>query len=290
MAQAPKKAATVIREVEAEIADLAVRIEQEEAKRQAALLADDTRGLDQIELTLERLRKTQGHRQERLRLWHQQAEQEEQAAVQKRRQALRERWARKASERGDLAVEVQTTVANLVVLMRKMTKISEDLRAAWPTHNSHTDLAAGSPEGAALSGSAIRALLSFEFYRISADPFLGGQPGERRQLSLPGAVCPRLDWQLTPDKITPFADAIHMANKFGVETMGTTLDPLKAQNVAEVVASVDGERTDKEQQLAALLAKQAQLAMDVSPAGEAAYMENLAAITRLSEPTGANNQ
>jgi hypothetical protein len=285
-----KTAVVTIREVEAELADTTARIEQERRKREQALLFDDSNALDAIELTLARLTKTAARAQERLRLLQQQVQQEESAAVAKRREQLRERFARKLAEADTAAEELQQTVERAVVLFRKIIDIRETARAAWPISDSSLNAAAGAIEGACLSGSAVRALLSYEFYRASADPFLGGQPGERRQPSLPGAVSPRIDQQLMPSAITPFADALKRASAFAVESMTTKLDPLRAENVGEAVASVDGKRTPAEQRLSALLKQQSEAAADVTPEGEARYMQIVAELTKLSsEPqTGAN--
>ena len=70
-----------------------------------------------------------------------------------------ERWAKKASERGRPLCGRGPNHGGEPrgVLMRKMTKISEDLPGRpGRLHNSHTDLAAGAIEGAALSGSALK--------------------------------------------------------------------------------------------------------------------------------------
>ena len=216
---APKKAAALVAETERELADTNRRIEELRDKREQALLADNSTALDAIELTVSRLQRTAQRQQERLRLLQAQAEDEEQAAVQKRRQALRERFAKKLAEADQAAVELQETVARMVTLFRKITGIREDARAAWPISDSHLNAAAGAIEGACLSGSAIKALLSYEFYRQSADPFLGGVPGERRQPSLPGATSPRIDQQLNPSAIKPFADALKQASAFAVDAM-----------------------------------------------------------------------
>jgi hypothetical protein len=279
----PKKAATVVREVEHELADTTARIEQLRHKRESALLANDTNALDVIETTQARLEKAAERQQERLRLLHQQVQQEETEAVAKRRAALRERFRKRLEEADQAAVELQTALANVLTLFRKIITIREDCRASWPSHDAHTNAAAGTPEGAALSGGAVKALLANHLYRISCDPFVGGQPGERRQQSLPGAVCPRLDWQLTPDKITPFADALRTASAFAVSTMATTLDPLRALTPGQAVAPAEGDpRTEAETKWAALLKQQAELANDVSPEGEARYMAVVAELARLS--------
>ena len=93
-----------------------------------------------------------------------------------------------------------------------------------------------------------------------------------------------------PSAIKPFADTLKEASAFAVDAMGTKLDPLRALNVGEAVASVDGERTSAEQRLAALLKQQAELANDITPEGEAKYMAVVAELAKLSNETqpGAN--
>jgi hypothetical protein len=293
MAQFQKKAATVMREVEAELADTQRRIEELRDKREAALLADDTNALDAIELTVSRLQRTAQRQQERLRLLQKQVEADEHEAVNKRRQALRERFAKKLAEADAAAVELQETVARAVVLFRKIIDIRESARAAWPISDAHHNAAAGTPEGAALSGSAVHVLLSWEFFRQSADPFLGGVPGERRQLSLPGSTSPRIDQALLPSAIKPFADALKQASAFAVDAMGTKLDPLRALNVGEAVAPVDSDaRSPAEVRLAALLRQQAEAAADTSEAGERRYFEIVAELAKLSseQQTGAQTK
>ena len=80
---------------------------------------------------------------------------------------------------------------------------------------------------------------------------------------------------------------------FAVEAMGTKLDPLRALNVGEAVASVDGERTSAEQRLAALLKQQAEAAeRHLARRRGASYMAVVAELAKLSsEPqTGATKQ
>ena len=292
MGQAPKKAETLVREVEAELADTQRRIEQERDKREAALLADDTNALDAIEVTQSRL---------------QRAAQRQRGAPAAAPKAGRGRG---AGRRPETACGPARAVGSEGFGERRPrgrgsnhggeprgvdAQDDQDKRrfaGGLADTNSHTDVAAGSPEGAALSGSAIRALLSYEFYRASADPMMVGVPGERRQPSLPGAVCPRLDWQLTPDKITPFADAIQQANKFGVETMGTTLDPLQsAEHRRKLLRPSMASAPQRSNDCRHCCKQQAELANDISPEGEAKYMAVVAELAKLSnEPQGAQTK
>jgi chromosome segregation ATPase len=157
MPQFQKKASTLIREVEAELADLNRRIDVERDKREQALLADDANALDALDLTISRLQRAQGRQQERLKLLQAQVAQEEHEVVQKRRQALRERFAKKLAEADADAVELQQTLAHLVTLYKRIIDRRETARAAWPIADSSSNAAAGSIEGAALSGSAVKA-------------------------------------------------------------------------------------------------------------------------------------
>ena len=158
----------------------------------------------------------------------------DEAAVAKRRQALRERFAKKLAEADAAAVELQETVARAVVLFRKIIDIRETARAAWPISRRAPQRCRRRARrrgtiGQRSEGVAGLRVLSHQ----SADPFLGGQPGERRQQSLPGAVSPRIDQQLMPSAIKPFADALKQASAFAVEAMGTKLDPLRALTSAK---------------------------------------------------------
>ena len=96
--------------------------------------------------------------------------------------------------------------------------------------DSHANAVAGTAEGAALSGAAVKRLLSWHLYKIGARPFLGGRPGENLVESFPGAICPRNEVRGRPPDITPFADALRAASKFAVDMMRGKLDPLTARH------------------------------------------------------------
>ena len=157
----------------------------------------------------------------------------------------------------------------------------------------HANAVAGTAEGAALSGAAVKRLLSWHLYRIGARPFLGGTPGEIVEESFPGAVCPRNEVRGRPLDITPFADALKQASKFAVDMMRGKLDPLAALPPMPDDAherhspSGNGEtpgpvRSDQQERLAALLKEQARLSEDFTPEGEAAYKQVVAEIAALS--------
>jgi hypothetical protein len=290
MAPFKKKAATVLAEAQQELADTNGRLAECSRRRDALLLAGDERGLDAIEVELANLQKAAVRQADRIRLLEQQAQQEEQAAIVRRRADLIVRFEKKLAEADRKAAELQELVAQAEKKFRRVIQMRTEARAAWPIGDSHANAAAGTVEGAALSGGAVTRLLQFEFYRVGARPFLGGRPGEIAEQNFPGAVCSRNEWRGIPDKITPFADALKQASAFAVSMMKGRLDPLAALPPAAVSAPAQLDtnaspgpvRSEQQERLAELLREQARLAEDMTPAGEAAYKEVVAQIAALS--------
>ena len=196
------------------------------------------------------------------------------------------RFEKKLAQADAEAVELQELIAQAEKKFRKIITLRSDARAAWPIADSHANAAAGTAEGAALSGGAVAKLLQFEFYRVGARPFLGGRPGEIKEQDWPGAVCPKNEWRGIPDKIMPFADALRAASKFAVDMMRGKLDPLAA--LPPVTATTDEPtasgpvRSEQQERIAELLKQQAILAADMSPEGEVKYQAVVAEIAALS--------
>jgi hypothetical protein len=69
------------------------------------------------------------------------------------------------------------------------------------------------PPGSELTGPAISRLAAFEIYRLGAVPGALGLPSE---LSLPAPLCPGLQFQQQPARITPLAETITQANEFAL--------------------------------------------------------------------------
>ena len=197
-------------------------------RRDQLLLAGDERGLDAIEGELAGLQKAAVRQADRIRLLEEQARQEEAAAVVKRRGDLVVRFEKKFAEVRREADELQNLLAQAEKKFRRIIELRTDARAAWPIGDLHANAVAGTAEGAALSGAAVKRLLSWHLYRIGARPFLGGRPGEIVEENFPGAVCPRNEVRGRPLDITPFADALRAASKFAVDMMKGKLDPLAA--------------------------------------------------------------
>jgi hypothetical protein len=153
-----------------------------------------------------------------------------------------------------------------------------------------------SPDGAALSGIAVKALLMHEIYRVGARPFVGGSPGELKQVDLPGGQSPRHELLGQPDKIEPFGARMRRASKAAIEVMkgkipeiATALPSADAgvppspsgNGAPPSTPSPEPSANGDQQTLAALLKRQAQLAEDMTPAGEAAYQEVVRQIAAL---------
>ena len=283
---AKKAATTLLSEARQKKVDTNAKLSETGRRRDQLLLAGDERGLDAIEQELASLQKTAVRQADRIRLLEEQARQEEAAAVVKRRGDLVVRFEKKLQMADAKADELQATLAKAEQLFREIITLRTDARAAWPIGDSHANAAAGTAEGAALSGAAVKRLLSWHLYRIGARPFRGGTPGEIVEESFPGAACPRNEVRGRPLDITPFADALRAASKFAVDMMKGNLDPLAAlppdTSTADIPQSPGPVRSDQQERLAALLKEQARLAEDMTPAGEAAYQAVVAQIAALS--------
>jgi hypothetical protein len=98
-------------------------------RREAALLADDNRALDALDAldaTLAALGKQATRQSERVHSLEKEVARDETEAVAKRRQALRERFAKKLAEADAAATELQAAMANVLALFRKVIAIRED--------------------------------------------------------------------------------------------------------------------------------------------------------------------
>ena len=287
---AKKAATTLLGEAQQELVETNAKLSDTGRRRDQLLLANDATGLDAIEVELANLQKAAVRQADRIKLLEEQARQEEAAAVVKRRGDLVVRFEKKLAEADREADELQNLLAQAEKKFRRIIELRTDARAAWPIGDSHANAVAGTAEGAALSGAAVKRLLSWHLYRIGARPFLGGRPGEIKEEDFPGAACPRNEVRGRPLDITPFADALRAASKYAVDMMKGKLDPLAAlppeangQTAhADETPSPGPVRSDQQERLAALLKEQARLAEDMTPAGEAAYQAVVAQIAALS--------
>jgi hypothetical protein len=192
-----------------------------------------------------------------------------------------------------VADELQATIEKADALFRKIITLREDARVSWWGTTSHENALSVSPDGAALSGIAVKALVMHEVFRCGARPFVGGQVGEIKQPDFPGGQCPRHEWLGQPDKIEPFGARMRRASAAAVDIMkakipggavpsttspDTPSAPPLSGNGPPPAASGNGDQPT----LAALLKEQARLAEDMSEEGERKYAEVVKQIAALS--------
>jgi hypothetical protein len=305
MAGGKKSPATQLVDARAALAAVEAKVAERERDRQARLLAGDPAAeIAVLDAELTGLRDEARIESDRIKLLVEAVQQEENAAALKRRANLIDRFERKLAEADALAAELQDDLAKVEKKFRRIIALREDARAAFAVQSSHANAAAGAIEGCAMAGPAVKALLSYELYRVSARPVLGGTPGAFSQASLPGALSPRLELQMRPEGILPFADALRADSAFAVDLLKKELTippagpaaspPLSANGHAapiEVAATVVApapeiangdltprERTEAESRLAQLLVLQDKAAEDVTPEGEARYQQIVAEI------------
>ena len=173
-----KKASTILAEAQTELVETNAELSDTGRRRDQLLLANDAAGLDAIEVELANLQKAAVRQADRIKLLEEQARQEETDAVVKRRADLVVRFEKKLAQADAEAEELQNLLAAAEKKFRRIIELRSDARAAWPIGDSHANAVAGTAEGAALSGAAVKRLLSWHLYRIGARPFLGGRPGE----------------------------------------------------------------------------------------------------------------
>jgi hypothetical protein len=289
-----KPATDTLSEAQTELVNINARLSDASARRDKLLqfFADD-KALDQIEAEITILRRQHERQAARVKLFEAEVEREQAEATLKRRKEHVERFQKKLADADKVADELQATIEKADALFRKIITLREDARVSWWGSTPHENALAVSPDGAALSGIACKALLMHELYRVGARPFVGGSPGELKAVDWPGAQCPRHEWLGTPDKIEPLGARMRRASAAAVDIMkgkipgGEVPDvpsapPPSGNGAPPSTSSPAASGNGGQQTLAALLKRQAQLAEDLSPSGEAAYQECVRAIAALS--------
>lgn len=196
------------------------RITELEATRRQALLEDDDTNAVELAKKLDGLHQAARTLRDKTALLAEQIEQEKREDAARQRAERVDEFSRKLAEADKVASRMQGTVAKLEGEFREVIRLRTEARAAWPAGGvSHINAVADTPEGCAMSPGAVRALLSYELFRTSYRPFLGGAPGERMQVSLPGSACPDMRLQGTPEKITPLAETLRRASAYALEIM-----------------------------------------------------------------------
>jgi hypothetical protein len=290
-----KKSSKSLDEARQVLVDINRRIEELSHRRDELLLAGDDRKLDAVDSELATAKTAAGRQSDRINLLQLAARREEAEAVAERRAGLVLRFEKKLAEADRVADELQACIALADKLFRKLIEIRQDCRAAWPLSDAHHNALAGSPDGCALSGAAVRTLLMHEIYRVGARPIFGGRPGEIKQPDFPGGACPKIELHLQPEKIAPFADVLRQASRTAVDAMRGKLNLLVALPPAEELPAVaaptpmstngntEPQRSAAQERLAGLLKRQQQLSEDLTAEGEAAYKGVIAEIATVQD-------
>jgi hypothetical protein len=282
-----KKAATILAEAQQELLNTNAKLSDTGRRRDELLLANDAAGLDAIEVELANLQKAAVRHADRIKLLQEQARQEEAEAVLKRRKDHVARFTKKLSDADLAADELQATIEQADKLFRRLITLREDARVAWWGSNSHENALAVSPDGAALSGLAVKALLMHEIARVGSRPFVGGSAGELKQPDFPGGQVPDHRLLGQPHLIEPFGARMRKASQAAIDVMrgkipeSSTLPSVPDTPPASPAASGNGETPDQPT-LAALLKQQEILSVDFSEEGERKYAEIVKRIAEIS--------
>jgi hypothetical protein len=216
---AKKSASDVVNEAQTELVNINARLSDSSARRDKLLLDGDEKALDAIEAEVANLQKAHERQVDRIRLLEAEAEREQADATLKRRQEHVARFTKKLADADQVADQLQATIEQADKLFRKLIELREDARVSWWGSTPHENALAVSPDGAALSGIAVKALVMHEIYRVGARPFVGGSPGELKQADFPGGQSPRHELLGQPDKIEPLGARMRRASKAAIEVM-----------------------------------------------------------------------
>jgi hypothetical protein len=260
-------------------------------RRNQCLLRDNDTEAAKLGTEIENLQRlAHGHR-DKINLLREEAQREEQARRVKERAALIGRIEVKLDLRDRAMQEVAAAIKQLATASEKAIKINREIVAAW-SWEAH-DLPA-----ALLTPPSIMTAISHEAYRCSYHPrrYGGMDTDPLAGLSLPGSKCPRLEWVELPEKTRPMVDVVRDASEFARQFMRTgksssTVEP----PITNVIPAANGRgeaplRSEAEQRLGALLKKQAELAEDVTPAGEQAYAAVVREIAKAQDEITATKQ
>jgi hypothetical protein len=240
-------------------------------RRNQCLLRDNDTEAAKLSTEIENLQRlVQGHH-DKINLLRDEAQREEQARRVKERSALIGRIEVKLDLRDRAMQEVAAAIKQLATASEKAIKINRDIVAAW-SWEAH-DLPA-----ALLTPPSIMTAISHEAYRCSYKPRrYGGLDSDPLAGSmLPGGRAPRLEWLEEPERTRAMVDVVADASAFARQFMRTGKSSSTVEATAVPVPSTNGQgeappRSAAEQRLVELLKKQAELAENVTPQGEAEY-------------------
>src|SRR5664279_1549113 len=178
--------------------------------RDAALLkSDDTAAILKLDDEIAQLERIAKAKADRVKILEREAEREEIEQRAKRKDQLIGRIDGEFKNGIENVDELAKAMLTVLKLYRRQIEIGGKIAAAWRWNNS--DVIA-----LRLNGLGIKELMCHELYRIS---FVAGMEAGPNSVSFPGALCSRLEWRLTPDKIKPMTETIRDLAEYGSRTM-----------------------------------------------------------------------
>jgi hypothetical protein len=292
----PKAARPRLEQAQHDHAEANKRIGRLETARIDALLADDDAKAAKLDAELEAQRRLARGHLDKVRLLEVQAEREA-AAERVRRHEQHIRQVEKLGE-GFVAAGTKLAAATAVLVeaYREAIAAADRRAAAWPW-------APVDQIGAILTPAAVQLALAHEFHRTSRVPFLGGRPGERVVPSLPGAMCSRpTDWLNLPEKEPALVEVFKQAGEYASRRMRESVAqpdappppangngnsnhgrylPLSSAEPQAAAAVEPPALLPAPGTLGELLRRQAELAADMSPSGQAEYEKVVQQIAHL---------
>ena len=259
------------------LAEITKTLAELQTERNMALIdGAEAKAIAKFDGEIATLKQAEQTERDRIGLLESEVAKAKQGNVAKQLQGHLTRFSKLQTTRVACAKKVQQGVADLWKDIRELVELSERARTGYSVYSQSATAGADSMDGAAMSDNAIMDMLAHEFFRVSWVPFRGGRAGERTPRALPGSKCPKLKWQLSPEKVTPFADRLKLAADYAIDTLKKEIRaPGKSPRTAPVPEAINGAeprpRTEAEARLAALLAQQAEAANDITPAGEEKY-------------------
>jgi hypothetical protein len=208
-----------------DLQNVEAQINEIETQRATALLGDDDARAVELDLQLVKLRAQARVLGDKAELLTEQIEQDKRdAAARQHEQHVREfeETLARADAAGD---ELQATVAKLEETFRETIRLRELALSMWPHgRSSHGDAAARAPDGCAMAAGAVATLLANEIHRVGFEAPLGGRPGEKVKVALPGGIPPRLTPEVDrrtgrPLPLVPLAEKLRAASKFAIATL-----------------------------------------------------------------------
>jgi hypothetical protein len=255
------------------------KLSELETARAAALLADDDTKAARLDGEIEQQRRLVRGFGDKIGLLQTEAEKEVTEKRLREQAALIGRIESKIEQRNKAMEEVAAAIKQLASATERAISLGREIVGSWswPAH----DLAP-----ALLTLPSIVNAISHESYRLSYHPrrYGGMDADPLAGHMLPGSRCPRLEWMELPERTRPMVDVVHDASEFAKRFLRTGKSSSAMSAVAPTPVTNGGEppqRTEAEQRLAGLLKRQAELAEDVSPAGEAEYQRNVSEIARV---------